>query len=307
MIDGALALDATQSEVERGDSFFGFGSVEIVAQVELTAGQPVEVCLEYSNEGAVLLAGATLGIVPLVAPDLLGEAEALAANADVAIVVVGTNDDWETEGRDRDLFELPGDQPELIRRVAAANANTIVAINAGAPHAVDWLDAPAAALQVGFAGQELGYALADVLFGDAEPGGRMPTAIPARYEQFAAWLNYPGENGVVRYGEGVFTGHRWHDAVGVAPAVPFGHGLSYTTFELGAPQAASTVAAGDPLRVEIDVTNTGSRRGCEVIQVYVEPVAPRLTRPVRELKAFAKVELEAGASETVLVATSRRS
>ena len=111
------------------------------------------------------------------------EAESLAAECDVAIVVVGTNDDWETEGRDRDLFELPGDQPELIRRVAAANQRTIVVINAGAPHAVDWLDAPAAALQIGFAGQELGDALVDVLLGEADPGGRMPTTVPARHEQ----------------------------------------------------------------------------------------------------------------------------
>ncbi len=145
-------------------------------------------------------------------------------------MVVGTNDDWETEGRDRDLFELPGDQPELIRRVAAANERTIVVLNTGGPHAMDWIDDPAAVLSIGFAGQELGDALVDVLVGDADPGGRMPTTIPARYEHTPSLLNYPGENGVVRYGEGLFVGHRWFDARAIEPAVPFGHGLSYTTF-----------------------------------------------------------------------------
>jgi len=300
-IDGEIVLDATQGDYERGDAFFGFASVEIVEEVELQAGKPVEVALEFSNRDAVLLTGATLGIVPMAEQDLLGEAEALARECDVAIVVVGTNDDWETEGRDRDLFELPGDQAELIRRVAAVNERTIVVINAGAPHAVDWLDAPAAALQIGFAGQELGDALVDVLLGDVDPAGRMPTTVPARYEQFGAFVNYPGENGAVRYGEGVFTGHRWNDAMGIAPGVPFGHGLSYTTFSIGEPRAAATVAAGDALVVEVDVANTGERSGSEVVQLYVEPVSPRLPRPLRELKGFAKVELAPGARTTVSI------
>ncbi len=306
LVNGELMLDATEGDYERGDAFFGMGSAEIAAELKLTAGEAIEVVLEYSNREAILLTGVTLGLVAMVEEDLLGEAESLAAECDVAIVVVGTNDDWETEGRDRDLFELPGDQPELIRRVAAANERTIVVINAGAPHAVDWLDAPAAALQIGFAGQELGDALVDVLLGEADPGGRMPTTVPARYEQFAAYLNYPGENGSVRYGEGVFTGHRWNDAMGVPAGVPFGHGLSYTTFAIGEPRAPSSMAAGDSLAVEVEVTNTGERPGSEVVQLYVEPLAPRLARPVRELKGFAKLALEPGASRTVSIELGAR-
>ncbi len=300
-IDGRTVLDATEGEYERGDAFFGFGSVEIAARVELDAGAPVEVELEYANREAPLLGGAVLGVVALAPRDLLGEAEALAAGCDAAVVVVGTNDDWETEGRDRDQFELPGDQPELIRRIAAVNPRTVVVINAGAPHAVDWLELPAAALQLGFAGQELGDALADVLLGDAEPGGRMPFTVPARPEQFAASLNYPGENGVVRYGEGVFAGHRWHDALGIEAGVPFGHGLSYTTFELSGPRVPAEARAGEAVRVELDLVNAGDRPGSEVVQVYVEPLAPRLQRPLRELKGFAKARLDPGASTTVCV------
>jgi beta-glucosidase len=220
--------------------------------------------------------------------------------------VVGTNDDWETEGRDRDLFELPGDQPELIRRVAAANPRSVVVVNAGAPHALDWLDAPAATLQVGFAGQELGDALVDVLLGEADPGGRMPTTVPARYEHFAAYLNYPGENGVVRYGEGVFVGHRWNDVMGIAAAVPFGHGLSYTSFSMGEPRCAATLTAGESLVVEVDVANTGQRTGSEVVQIYIEPLSPRLSRPLRQLKGFTKVQLAPGASTRVSIELEAR-
>ena len=301
LVDGEVKLDATEGEYERGDAFFGFGSVEIAAEVELVAGRPTEIELQYCNRDAVLLSGATLGLVSRVEEDLLGEAEALARACDVALVVVGTNDDWETEGRDRDLFELPGDQPELIRRVAAANPRTVVAVNAGAIHDLSWLEDPAATLQISFAGQELGDALVDVLFGVADPGGRMPTSVPSRYEQFGAYLNYPGENGAVRYGEGLFIGHRWHDALGVPARVPFGHGLSYARFEIGGLVAPTTLPAGEPLPLQFEVANVSERPGTEVVQVYVEPLAPRLQRPLRELKAFSKVRLQPGEKKTLSV------
>ncbi|MEM7140696.1 MAG: glycoside hydrolase family 3 N-terminal domain-containing protein [Actinomycetota bacterium] len=301
LVDGDVVLDATEGEFERGTAFFGFGSVEIPAAIDLGAGTPIEVVVEYSNRDAILLTGFTVGLVPLVEEDLLGRAEALAASSDVAVVVVGTNDDWETEGRDRDLWELPGDQPELIRRVCAANPRTIVVLNVGAPHDMSWLDEPAAVLSVGFGGQELGDAVVDMLLGDAEPSGRAPTTIGARYEHFGAYPNYPGDNSIVRYGEGVFSGHRFHDALAIEPAVAFGSGLGYTTFEISAPNAPGGATPGDSVPVTVEVTNTGDRRGSEVVQVYVEPVDPEIHRPVRELKAFRKVTLDAGESTTVTV------
>ncbi len=299
LVDGEIVVDGTEGDYERGSAFFGFGSVEIPGTVELEAGRATEIVVEYTNVGAVLLSGLRVGLVSLVEEDLLGRAVALAAASDVAIVVVGTNDDWETEGRDRDLWELPGDQPELIRRVAAANPRTVVVLNVGGPHDVSWLEEPAAVLSVGFGGQELGDAVVDVLLGEEEPGGRAPTTIGARYEHFGAYTNYPGENSVVRYGEGLFSGHRWHDAMGIEPAVPFGHGLSYTTFDISAPRVATAAGTGETVSVEVDVTNTGGRRGSEVVQLYVAPVDPVAIRPVRELKDFRKVELEAGATTTV--------
>ena len=301
LVDGEVVIDATEGDYGKGQDFFGFSSDEIEAIVDLKAGHTVTMTVEGSNRDAVLIAGAKLGMVSLVEVDLVSEAVELASRCDVALVVVGTNDDWETEGRDRDLFELPGLQPELIRRVAAANPRTVVVVNTGGPHALDWLDEPAAVLSVGFAGQELGEALVDVLLGDSEPGGRMPTTVPARYEHHPAMLNYPGENGVVRYGEGLFIGHRWFDARKIKPAVPFGHGLSYTTFSIDGPEPVESAAAGDVVSVEVRVSNTGGRRGSEVVQVYLEPIKPRLTRPVRELAGFAKVELDPGESALVAI------
>ncbi|MEQ8842816.1 MAG: glycoside hydrolase family 3 N-terminal domain-containing protein [Acidimicrobiales bacterium] len=299
LVDGEVVIDATQGDVPSGTAYFGFGSAEIPGPLELRAGVPVEVVVEFSNRDAVLLGGFTVGVVTLVEEDLLGRAETLAATSDIAIVVVGTNDDWETEGRDRDLWELPGDQPELIRRVCAANPRTIVVVNVGAPHDMSWLDAPAAVLSVGFGGQELGDAVVDMLLGDVEPSGRAPTTIGARYEHFAAYPNYPGENSVVRYGEGLFVGHRFHDVMDIEPAVAFGSGLGYTSFSIGAPRGATHAAPGDTITVAVDVTNTGDRSGSEVVQVYVEPIDPSVLRPVRELKAFRKITLEPGATETV--------
>ena len=165
----------------------------------------------------------------------MDRAVAAAASADATIVVVGTNDDWESEGHDREFMELPGDQAELIRRVAAANPRTVVAVNAASPVTMDWADAVPAVLVTWFGGQEMANALADVLFGENEPSGRLPTTFPVRLEHNPSYGNFPGENGQVRYGEGVFVGYRWYEARGLPVAYPFGHGLSYTTFEIGAP------------------------------------------------------------------------
>ncbi len=308
LLDGAVVLDATEGEYERGDDIFGFASVEIAADVDLEAGRPHELLIEFSARDAVLLSGFGVGMVAPVTRDLMGEAVGLAEGCDAAVVVVGTNDDWETEGRDRDQFELPGDQAELIRRVAAVNDRTVVVVNTGGPHRLDWLDAPAAVLSVGFGGQELGDALVDVLVGERDPGGRMPTTVPARLEHSASHLGWPGENSVVRYGEGLHIGHRWFDARGIEPAVPFGHGLSYATFSWGEPRAPATAptALADPVVVEVDVTNTSARAGTEVVQLYVEPPPSLLHRPVRELKGFARLQLDAGATATARIELDRR-
>jgi beta-glucosidase len=210
-------------------------------------------------------------------------------------VFAGLTHEWESEGFDRPNIEMPGEQAELIRRVAAANPNAIVVINAGSPLDMDWLDQAAAVVWAWYPGQECGNAIADVLFGDVNPSGKLPTTFPRRLQDNPAYINYPGENGQVHYGEGLFVGYRYYDKKDVTPLFPFGYGLSYTTFEY----RNLRVQAGQVIRVSVDVQNTGQRTGKEIVQVYVRDVRSRLVRPEKELKAFAKVSLEPGETKTV--------
>jgi beta-glucosidase len=299
LLDGALVLDGVTDPPPRGRELFAMGSEAIEATVELDTN-PHELAVEYTGGTSGPLEGVQVGCRALPPADLMDRAVAAAAGADATIVVVGTNDDWESEGHDREFMELPGDQADLIRRVAAANPRTVVAVNAASPVTMDWADAVPAVLVTWFGGQEMANALADVLFGENEPSGRLPTTFPVRLEHNPSYGNFPGENGQVRYGEGVFVGYRWYEARGLPVAYPFGHGLSYTTLEFGAARvSATTFKPGDTLTVDVDVTNTGARRGAEVVQCYVGPRAPTVTRPAKELKAFAKVWLDPGETKTV--------
>jgi beta-glucosidase len=237
----------------------------------------------------------------------------LARGADAAIVVVGTDEEWESEGYDRETMDLPAGQDELVARVAEANPRSVVVVNSGSPVGMPWADGAGAVLQAWFAGQEYAGGLVDVLLGEADPGGRLPTTLPLRIEHAPAFGNFPGESSEVRYGEGLLIGYRWYEARHLPVRFPFGHGLSYTTFALGAPRLSSArLAAGGRLRIELEVTNTGSRRGSEVVQLYVappgggHPTPLRRLRPVKELKAFAKVHLEPGESATVSLELGER-
>jgi beta-glucosidase len=168
-------------------------------------------------------------------------------------------------------------------------------VNAGAPIALDWLARVPAALQLWYGGQETSNALADVLFGDVNPSGRLPQSWPHRLEDTPAFLNWPGGHGKVEYGEGLFIGYRWYDARKLEPALPFGHGLSYTRFEYGKLRLSTDVLrAGASLEVALELANRGERAGQEVVQLYLRDVASRVQRPEKELRAFAKVELAPG-------------
>jgi beta-glucosidase len=194
-------------------------------------------------------------------------------------------------------MDLPGQQDDLIRAVAAANPRTVVVVNAGAPVRMPWADEVAAVLQLWFPGMEGGNALADVLFGDLDASGRLPTSFPRRLEDSPAYPNYPGQDGVVRYQEGLLVGYRHYDRVGIEPRFCFGHGLSYTRFEY----SNLRVRAGDDrhVHVDVDIANVGERRGYEVAQVYVRDPASSADRPDKELREFAKLELEPGQTRTL--------
>lgn len=300
-----VVVDDPRMELPRSDAYFGWGSEEQVVELDLVAGEPV--ALDAVMTGFAGFSALRLGVRPPEPADLLDRAVEAAATADVAVVVVGTTDEWETEGEDRTTIALPGRQDELVHRVAAVNPRTVVVVNAGAPVAMPWLDEVAAVLVPFFGGMEMAEALTDVLLGDVDPGGRLPVTYPVALEDAPAWPHYRPVDGVQTYGEGLLSGYRGHDRSGVAPLVPFGHGLSYGRIEWGpASTSSATVTAGSGVVVEVPLRNTGDRAGTEVVQVYLAPHEVADHRPLRTLAAWAKVRLAPGASTTARVAVGPR-
>ena len=234
--------------------------------------------------------------------------------ADAVVLIVGTDDLWESEGYDRATMDLPRNQDELITRVLRAHPRCIVVVNSGSPVTLSWADQASAIVQTWFGGQELANAIVEVLVGDSEPGGRLPTTLPMRLEHTPAFGNFPGESSRVCYGESLLVGYRWYEARRLPVRFPFGHGLSYTSFEIGAPStSAPHLEPGDRLRIEVPVTNTGPRPGAEVVQLYVAPPEGGRSRPggrfrpVKELRAFAKVRLDPGETATASLELNERS
>jgi beta-glucosidase len=236
-------------------------------------------------------------------PDAAGHLDAVAAAAadvDVAVVFAGLPEEAESEGFDRTTLELPGDQVELIQAVAAAAPATVVVLaNGGVVTMEGWHEMVAGILEGFLLGQAAGGAIADLLFGTANPSGRLAETIPARLEDTPTFLNFPGEQGHVRYGEGIMLGYRHYVTVGRGVRYPFGHGLSYTTF--AAELTNVTVDAADRVSAEVRVTNTGTRAGKEVVQLYVASDCGPVRRPARVLAAFTKVEVDPGRSAAVRV------
>jgi len=273
--------------------------------VSMAAGSTLEVSLvqRVSLVRGFPVVSLTLGYgAPIAAADeLLAEAEAVASAADVAIVVVGTTDEVESEGFDRRSPALPGGQDELVRRVAAVNTRTIVVVNAGSPVEMSWTDDVAAVLLAWFPGQEAGNALADVLLGATEPGGRLPTTWPVAAADCPV-LSVTPVDGVLRYDEGVFIGYRAWDRAGVPPRFAFGHGLGYTSWSYENVVVTDVGAAA----VTITVRNTGGRAGHEVVQVYAGLASPDDLRPRRWLAGFASVNASPGETATVTIELPER-
>ena len=233
-------------------------------------------------------------------PGAIDTAAALAAKSDVAIVVVGTDSNYEGEEKDPPNLFLPGDQEKLIQAVAAANKHTLVVLNCGTPLLTQhWLPQVSGLLESWYSGQEAGNAVADIVFGDADPSGKLAGTWAMDREDYSDWDNYPGADGFVRYMEGVYVGYRHFDKAKIKPLFPFGFGLSYTTFAYSRLQMPTAVKIGTPITVHVTVQNTGKRAGDEIAELYVRPINPKVDRPVRELKAFARVSLLPGQKKTV--------
>lgn len=296
-LDGRVIVDHSH------DSDMG---KQISKEIKLQGGKSYPIRVEYYWKGNPRWRSVSLGHQPPQPKDIIAEAVKLAKKSDVVVLVASLNGDWESEGFDRADMKLPGEQNELIERVAKANKNTIVVINAGSPVEMPWIDKVPAVLQLWYDSQEQGNALADILFGDETPSGKLPTTFPVRLEDNPAYINYPGENGKVRYGEGIFVGYRYYDTKKVAPLFPFGHGLSYTAFKYSKLRiGAKSITPGERLTVKVDVTNTGKVPGKEIVQLYVRDVKSTFARPEKELKAFEKVELKPKQTKTIAFTLDR--
>ena len=295
-LDGEIVLD--NSDPQRGTGFYGAGSDPIDVRWELEARRSYALTVDLwprsrSNPimGAIVRAGRPEP------EDEFGRAVEAAGAADVAVVVVGLNGQWESEGYDRPDLRLPGVQRELVEAVLDVNPRTVVVVNAGSPVEMPWADRAGAVLLPWYAGEEGADALADIVVGLSDPGGRLPITLPARLEDTptagaSEW--YPGVDGKVVYEEGVFVGYRHYDTNEIEPAFAFGHGLSY----------GDVVWEGIDIeaeRVTVRLWNRGERRGTEVVQVYRGHVGSPPDRPPRELVGFVKVGLDPGQRQQVAV------
>jgi beta-glucosidase len=296
---------------QAGGEYFGLASKEYRGSIELEPGMSYRVVVENRTpeEGPdVGLKALRVGIARPTGEDELDEAVQLAAGADVAVVCVGLNGEWDTEGMDRPDMDLPGRQNDLVARVVAANPKTIVVLQSGGPLTLPWVGDVAAVMQAWYPGQECGNAIADLLFGDVNPSGKLPMSWPRVLANNPTTLTFPGERGVADYREGIFAGYRFYDAMEIPPLFAFGHGLSYSRFAYEALRLSATqLEPGDQLTVEVDVRNVSDRAGAEVVQLYVRDLEAALIRPRKELKQFARIILEPGTSGKVRMTLDMRS
>jgi len=238
---------------------------------------------------------------------LLEEAKRLAAKADTAILFIGLTDDLESEGFDRKHIRIPRTHEALVKAVASVQSNVIVVLSNGAPVEMPWLSKARAVLEGYLAGQGGGRAMVDILFGEISPSGKLAETFPARLEDNPSFLNYASANHRVEYGEGIFVGYRHYDALNLTPLFPFGHGLSYASFEYsGLELQTHRLTAGETLNLSLKVKNTGKKQAKEVVQVYVAQETPPLPRPPKELKGFEKVELESGEEKRIEISLDAR-
>lgn len=319
-IDGETVIDRASIAESAGSRDGGLDTSDITANifappvttvpVELVAGTPVDlvaVC-DLTTAPLPMVHAIMIGMAPRSGSDetMLAEAVAAAAAAEVAVVVVGTSSRTESEGFDRTTLALPGGQDALVEAVLRANPRTVVVVNAGSPVLMPWHDRVRAVLLTWFGGQQTGVALAEVLAGDREPGGRLPTTWPGDEESVPVGPDEPVD-GKVHYAEGIDVGHRaWlrHDRT---PAYCFGHGLGYTTWTMSDLVVPAEVASGQSVRVSVKVSNTGDRRGKEVVQVYAAREGSDVARPVRWLAGWGVVRADAGETVTVEIAVGARS
>ncbi|KAH6989644.1 periplasmic beta-glucosidase precursor [Ilyonectria sp. MPI-CAGE-AT-0026] len=306
-MDGKLITCQSGAFEEKSTLFFTYGSGESVAFVDVEASQEYDIRVEYRSHDRQL----DPNLQPLLAPmedkfqgvrigyeefddsNLPGEAAQLASECDAAVVVVGRDKEWETEGQDIPIFELPGEQVQLIKEVAAVCKRTIVLVQAGTPVQLEpWIDDVQAVLYTWYQGQELGNAAAAVVCGKYNPSGRLPVTFPRRIQDCPAFSSFPGENEESYYSEGLYVGYRWWDLLGTKPYFPLGFGLSYNSFEVYPGSISSDLLLeGSTLTLTARVKNTGGSDlpGRQTVIAWFSQRSPtRLKRPVKQMCGFAK-------------------
>lgn len=265
---------------------------------DFKAGQFYKIKLEYYENGG----GAIVKFGWRKPNDeLIVDAINAAKNSDVAIIFAGTNANYESEGFDRKDLILPNEQDNFIKRIAELNPNTIVVLTTGSPVLLnDWINKVDGLIEAWFAGEQAGNAIAEILLGETNPSGKLPMTFPMKWEDCSAFNTYKKEDGTTRYEDGIFVGYRHFEKNNIKPLFPFGFGLSYTTFKYDDLKLSSKqIAKNDKLIITLNVKNTGSVKGSEVVQFYVKDVQSSIDRPVKELKGFNKVSLNPGEEKNV--------
>ena len=240
--------------------------------------------------------------------NLINEAKKIAESADTAVLFVGLPDRYESEGFDRKHLQMPENHVQLIEAIAEVQSNIVVVLSNGAPIEMPWIGKVKGILEGYLGGQALGGAIADLLFGDANPSGKLAETFPEVLSDNPSYLNFPGEGDKVEYKEGVFVGYRYYDAKNIEPLFPFGFGLSYTNFEYSKLSISKNeIKDTDTVSVLVNVKNAGSIAGKEIVQLYIKDVESSMIRPEKELKGFEKVELQPGEEKTVSFTLNNRS
>lgn len=317
-VDNEEVVDNTKNQ-RPGKSFFGLGTVEEKGSIHLKAGHTYKVLFQF---GTALTAGLSIpfgagafrfgGCIRVDPDELISEAAKLASEYEQVVIFSGLNSDWESEGHDRTSMDLPPGSDKLISQVLKANPRAAVVIQSGTPVTMPWASSASTLLQAWYGGNEAGNGIADVLYGDVNPSGKLPLSFPVRLEDNPAYLNFRSERGRVLYGEDVYVGYRFYEKTKRAPLFPFGHGLSYTSFSRSNLRVmysaeSSELSSDETVMISVTIKNTGHIAGRETVQVWiVPPTTSSVNRPVRELKGFQKVYLEPGEERSVAIDVEKK-
>jgi beta-glucosidase len=314
-IDGVLLISNIENQ-KTGASFLGSGTVEEIGSKELQAGQDYRILVQWGcgKTSSRRVAGVVdfghgglrfSACRRLSSEEGIKDAVELARAADQVVLFAGLNGEWESEGQDRKNMDLPPNTDELITQVLEANPNTVIVLQSGTPVAMPWIHKANAVLHAWYGGNETGNAIADVLFGNVNPSGKLSLTFPKRLKDNPTYLNHSCEGGRVLYGEDTYVGYRYYEKIGIEPLFAFGHGLSYTSFAfsdlaISRPTSNSDgTEVADTMSIKIRVKNTGNIAGAEVVQVYIAPICPPIARPEKELKGFAKAFLQPGEEKSI--------